>query len=596
MKAIMVMFDSLNRDMLPPYGGDFIKAPNFNRLAEKTVAFQNFYSGSMPCMPARRELHTGRYNFLHRSWGPIEAFDFSTPESLKQNGVYTHIVTDHQHYWEDGGEGYLTRYNSFDCIRGQEGDFWTGQVDQQEEIAELTRVHDYVTPSKLKVQDQVNRKQMKTEEMHPMSRVHKSGMKFIERNKDTDNWFLQIEHFDPHEPFFVPEKYKRLYDDSDYSMDEFDWPEYRSVTEGEKEINRVKQNYAALVSMCDHYLGEILDTMDKFNLWDDTMLIVNTDHGFLLGEHQWWGKNCMPLYNELVNLPFFVWDPRSQRKGETREALAQTIDIAPTLLDFFGLPANPHMDGKSLRKAIDSDSPVRDGALFGNHGGHINIADGRYIYMRAGDSTDNIYQYTLAATHLRQFFLPEELSHIELFDGFKFMSNKPVMKIKRASQLSFSFAADTSYFGHRLYDIKNDPKQKKPIDNISIEVAMIMKMASLMRKNEAPDEQYQRIGIPIDGCITSEELIEEKSKWKNIVDLDEDFEWKDNTQDEYLSMLQFLPSHERLTISSKFKIYIRENKIKKLDSYTLMNFIESNIPDPYLTKVIYFCEIAGRRN
>ena len=72
MKTIMVMFDSLNRRMLPPYGAAGMVAPNFERLAERTVAFDNSYVGSMPCMPARRELHTGRYNFLHASWGPIE--------------------------------------------------------------------------------------------------------------------------------------------------------------------------------------------------------------------------------------------------------------------------------------------------------------------------------------------------------------------------------------------------------------------------------------------------------------------------------------------------------------------------------------------
>ena len=112
MKAIMVMFDSLNRIMLPPYGGLDIVAPNFQRLAEHAATFDNFYAGSLPCMPARREIHTGRYNFLHRGWGPIELYDDSMPELLKQNGVYTHPVTDHWHYWEQGGSDYQTKYLS----------------------------------------------------------------------------------------------------------------------------------------------------------------------------------------------------------------------------------------------------------------------------------------------------------------------------------------------------------------------------------------------------------------------------------------------------------------------------------------------------
>jgi arylsulfatase A-like enzyme len=67
--------------------------PNFKRLGEKTAVFDNNYVGSLPCMPARRELHTGRLNFLHRDWTPLEPFDDSTPEILKQNGVYSHLVS-----------------------------------------------------------------------------------------------------------------------------------------------------------------------------------------------------------------------------------------------------------------------------------------------------------------------------------------------------------------------------------------------------------------------------------------------------------------------------------------------------------------------
>ena len=66
MKAIMVMFDSLNRLMLPPYGCDWVHAPNFQRLAERSATFENSYVCSMPCMPARRDLHTGRPNSPHR--------------------------------------------------------------------------------------------------------------------------------------------------------------------------------------------------------------------------------------------------------------------------------------------------------------------------------------------------------------------------------------------------------------------------------------------------------------------------------------------------------------------------------------------------
>jgi arylsulfatase A-like enzyme len=200
MKAIMVMFDSLNRHFLPPYGAEGIHAPNFERLAERTVMFDNCYVGSMPCMPARRELHTGRYNFLHRSWGPLEPFDDSMPEILRENGVYTHLVTDHQHYWEDGGATYHTRYSSCELVRGQEGDPWKGHVADPETPETLLEAHPYA--ARLQRQDWVNRSYMDSEEKQPQYQTFELGIDFIRNNHTEDNWFLQIETFDPHEPFF----------------------------------------------------------------------------------------------------------------------------------------------------------------------------------------------------------------------------------------------------------------------------------------------------------------------------------------------------------------------------------------------------------
>ena len=128
MKAIMMMFDSLNRHFLPNYGCTWTVMPGFQRLAEKTLTFERFYAGSLPCMPARRELHTGRYNFLHTAWSPLQPYDDSVIERMREAGIYTHIATDHFHYWEDGGGGYLPRFDSYEMVRGQQGDAWKGQA------------------------------------------------------------------------------------------------------------------------------------------------------------------------------------------------------------------------------------------------------------------------------------------------------------------------------------------------------------------------------------------------------------------------------------------------------------------------------------
>ena len=128
MKAVFVLFDSLNRHLLGPYGGTRVPTPNFDRLARHCVTFDRHYVGSLPCMPARRDILSGRLNFLHRSWGPMEPFDNAFPDLLHQAGIYSHLITDHFHYFEDGGATYHTRYDSYEFVRGQEGDRWKAMV------------------------------------------------------------------------------------------------------------------------------------------------------------------------------------------------------------------------------------------------------------------------------------------------------------------------------------------------------------------------------------------------------------------------------------------------------------------------------------
>lgn len=487
MKAIMVMFDTLNRHMLPPYGCEWVHAPNFVRLAERTVTFDRSYVGSMPCMPARRELHTGRYNFLHRSWGPLEPFDESMPELLRQNGVYTHLVTDHQHYFEDGGATYHTRYNSWEFVRGHEGDAWKGQVADPEIPEALAPAH-----SPLWRQDWVNRAHMTTEAAQPQPQTFGLGLEFIRTNAEADNWFLQIETFDPHEPFFTQQHYKDLYP-HDYDGPHFDWPSYRQVTETPEQIAHVRYEYAALVSMCDHYLGKVLDLMDELNLWDDTLLIVNTDHGFLLSEHDWWAKIVQPFYQEVAHTPLFIWDPRSRRQGERRDSLVQMIDMAPTLLEYFGISIPETMQGRPLRETIAQDAPVREAALFGVHGGHINVTDGRYVYMRAPAQPTNepLYNYTLMPTHMRARFAPEELSAIEVVGPLSFTKACQVMKLQA------NYRINAHQFGTMLWDVAEDPQQQTPLDDADVEERMIALMTQLMVESDAPAEQFERVGLSV---------------------------------------------------------------------------------------------------
>lgn len=493
MKAVMLMFDSLNRNCLPPYGCDWVHAPNFQRLAEKTVTFDNSFVGSMPCMPARRELHTGRYNFLHRSWGPIEPFDDSMPEILSKNGIYTHLVTDHFHYFQEGGATYHTRFVSWEYNRGQEGDPWKGEVENPS-IPELSKAQ-LLKPGYSKPrQDWVNRQYLKNVEDLPQTKTFDQGIEFIRKNSQADKWFLQIENFDPHEPFFAPEKFRKLYE-HDYKGGLYDWPNYGKVEESEEEIEHIRKEYAALVSMCDENLGRFLDTMDELDLWKDTMLIVCTDHGYSLGDHGWWAKNVMPWYNMTAHTPLFIWDPRCERKNEHSSCLVQFIDFVPTILEYFGLQPTADMLGKSLKDTIAFDKPVHDYVLFGIYGVQVNITDGHYVYMRGPATPENqpLYEYTLMPAHLGKTFDVSELQDMSLAGPFSFTKGCKLIKVPGSPQNQ----ADTRKYNFKteLFDIKNDYDQMKPIKDPEMEERMIKSLISLMKENDAPLDQYERLGL-----------------------------------------------------------------------------------------------------
>lgn len=285
-------------------------------------------------------------------------------------------------------------------------------------------------------------------------------------------------------------RYQNLYP-HDYHGDHFDWPDYGENHCTPAETHHVRMEYAALMSMCDHYLGTLLDTMDEKDMWKDTMLIVNTDHGFMLGEKEWMGKNVQPQFDEMIHTPFFIHDPRNPHPGERRQSLAQTVDIPPTLAEYFNIEPPEYMDGHSLRPIIDKDEKIREGALFGIFGSHINVTDGRYVYMQGpkDESNQPFYDYTLMPNHMSSPFKIDELTEMSLTKEFAFTKGAYIMKMPAKAN------PNTYAQGTRLYDLKNDPEELSPINDKRVQLQMVQLMQKLMRQNEAPAEQFKRLGL-----------------------------------------------------------------------------------------------------
>lgn len=503
MRTIFLLFDSLNRRTLESYGGTAVQTPNFRRLAERCITFDNHYVGSLPCMPARRDMHTGRLNFLHRGWGPLEPFDNSFAALMHKEGVYSHLVSDHYHYWGDGGATYHNRYDTYEFIRGQERDPWKAMVQPPWE-----RLREMYHPSQFSQERRhkhsahmINREWVRDYADFPSVRCFDAGLEFLDTNRRADDWLLHLETFDPHEPFHAPAEFRRPYP-TDYKGPILDWPPYRRVTETMEECEELRANYAAIVALCDHELGRLMDYMDTHQMWDDTALVVTTDHGFLLGEHDWWAKNVMPCYDEVAHIPLFIHHPdfRSQA-GTRRTSLTQTIDLMPTLLQLHGIEPPAEVTGRSLLPLLQGETTVREAAIYGVFGSAVNVTDGRYTLFlyppemhRAG-----LYHYTLMPMHMSEMFSVDELQEAQLAPPQGYTRGVPLLRVP-ATPKSIQYKRHGPASQHDtetvLFDLQADPGQLHPVEDPAVSARLREHIVRLMKENHAPPEYFTRLDLP----------------------------------------------------------------------------------------------------
>lgn len=513
MRTVFVLFDSLNRLALGTYGGEAIATPNFDRFAKRSVTFDKHYVGSLPCMPARRDMHTGRLNFMHRHWGPLEPFDDSYARILSQNGIYSHLISDHLHYFEDGGWGYANTFDSWEFIRGQEYDTYKALVEppvarmiekfderhyplRDLPVGTSTRGNTKKNAWK-RSRAAINQEFFAHESDFPTAKCFSAAFEFLDLNRAADNWFLQLECFDPHEPFTAPERFKEAYR-TGYNGKILDWPHYEKAKNSPEEMAEIRGNYAALVAMCDEYFGKLLDYFDENQLWKNTALVLTTDHGFLLSEHQWWGKNRMPYYEEIAHIPLMIWHPECAQ-GERRNGLSQTPDLMPTFLDFHDCKVPPSVTGVSLAPKLSQDTPGHDSIILGMFGGPVCAIDGQHSYFLYPDDLEGmeLSLYTLMPTHMTSHFSLEELKGVELVEPFDFSKGVPLMKMRLDPKNSQTGADGQTLEECEtvLYDLSNDPKQQNPIENHQVVARLTNEIQSHFARHDAPPEIYERFDI-----------------------------------------------------------------------------------------------------
>jgi arylsulfatase A-like enzyme len=204
-----------------------------------------------------------------------------------------------------------------------------------------------------------------------------------EHAKNPDKpFFLAVGFANPHVPWISPKKYWDLYDESTFTLatNEFvpkyapdfaatsgaDFRGYRGVPQGilpEAYKRQCLHGYYAAISYVDAQVGRLLAALEETGLAKNTIVVFWSDHGYYMGEHTWWGAKHNNYEGATRNC-FIVATPGMKTAGSKTQALVQAVDIAPTLTELCGLPANDGFQGTSLKPILDDPNATVNNAAF----------------------------------------------------------------------------------------------------------------------------------------------------------------------------------------------------------------------------------------
>jgi arylsulfatase A-like enzyme len=504
MNVLFISIDSLNRQYLPTYeqSPDIdVNTPNIDRFGARSTVFDNHYAGSLPCMPARREWLAGIQEFLWRGWGPIEAYDVTLPERVRREGVVTQLITDHYHYFQHGSHGYYEDFNGFEFIRGHEYDAWKTSPKEPDDrlLSQITKPsaddpHSVEYMNRTQYARNVDGFSKETDYFAP--KVFSATQEWLCANQDWDRWFCYVDSFDIHEPFHCPEPYASMYTSEDPTDPELvNWPFYGRVDEGQsklkaREIEFVKSQYAGKLTMVDKWFGRVLDTLDEQELWDDTMVILTSDHGHFLGDHGWIGKPDAPLYNTLARIPLLIWHPNSPRTRDRLTQLTTSVDLYSTILEALNSPIPDHVHSRSLLPLLAGNRQThRDWVLYGYWGSSVNITNGRWSYHRPCDEAVDAKCYSTHMMTADSALTPPKAYLSAQSGQFLPYTESPVWR--------YSAPAHSRHDEPLLFDVRSDPQQEQNLarENTAQEQYMRQLLTDALVDIEAPKYQFDRLGL-----------------------------------------------------------------------------------------------------
>jgi arylsulfatase A-like enzyme len=359
---VFIMADDHAAHAVSAYGSRINQTPHIDRIAAGGVRLDNCFCTNSLCAPSRATILTGTYNHVNRVQTLSTEFDnrqMVFPQLLREAGYTTALV----------GKWHLGHGPAHDP-RGF--DHWTVLPDQG-------RYHNPVFI------DQDG--QQRTVAGYCTDIITDKALSWLDRRDPDRPFCLMVHHKAPHRNWEPDAKHLDLYSDEDIPVPETFNDDYATragaaaaarmrvaddlrlddlkellppdLTSDEAALwkyQRYIKDYLRCVASVDDNVGRLLDYLDQHGLTEDTIVVYTSDQGFFLGDHGWYDKRFM--YEESLRMPFLIRYPGDIPAGTTATALVSNVDFAQTFLDYAGVPADPRMQGRSLRPVVRGQTPA----------------------------------------------------------------------------------------------------------------------------------------------------------------------------------------------------------------------------------------------
>ena len=409
LNLIVLVSDTFRADNLEAYGSEWVQTPYLNQFAKEAVLFENFYPEGLPTIPVRRQLYTGRrifpthFYFQQDSvkipgWHELFLEDVTLSETLLAAGYDTALIADLPHLFKPG-RNFHRGFNYYEWTRGQEIDFYAQAPRTKPDFSSLYP-EEYLKTLALSSgyggagdafsaflnQYIANRKQWLRRAPSIAESTATSAISWLKENHDQGPFYLQVEIFDPHEPWDPPAEFLNKYLKTKTAHS---WPEppYLNVQVPEEGVTRLRANYAGEASNVDHWYGQVLATIKSLGLYDNSIIVFLSDHGALLNEQGQWVKGPEKLRKQVTHVPLLVHLPKGQYAGKRVSGFAQAADVLPTVLGRLNLKPSARVTGEDLWPYITGEKTNQREYVVSSYGYIASVRTPEWNYSAVWDKS-----------------------------------------------------------------------------------------------------------------------------------------------------------------------------------------------------------------